>query len=76
MPSPTPIALAPKPDSLSTSLKRTIQALKKRRRDEAAAATQEEQIAEAITRFTGSLIFVYIHLVQPRSAYVEDVLGQ
>ena len=60
--SPTPTVPPPKPDSLSTSLKRNIQALENRRREEAAAATREERIAEAITRFTGSMIFVYIHL--------------
>ncbi|WP_149538085.1 DUF1003 domain-containing protein [Siccirubricoccus phaeus] len=62
MPSPTPIVPPPKPDSLSTSLRRNIQALENRRRKEAAVATREERIAEAITRFTGSMIFVYIHL--------------
>jgi uncharacterized membrane protein len=62
MPSPTPTVPAPKPGTLSTSLKRNIQALENRRREEAAAATHEERIAEAITRFTGSMIFVYIHL--------------
>lgn len=62
MPSPTPTVPPPKPDSLSTSLRRNIKALENRRREEAAAATREERIAETITRFTGSMIFVYIHL--------------
>ncbi|SDB74813.1 DUF1003 domain-containing protein [Belnapia rosea] len=62
MPSPTPTVPLPKPDTLSTSLRRNIQALENRRRGEAAVATREERIAEAITRFTGSMIFVYIHL--------------
>ena len=62
MPSPTPTVPLPKPNSLSTSLRRNIQALENRRREEAAAATREERIAETITRFTGSMIFVYIHL--------------
>ncbi|MBL6458180.1 DUF1003 domain-containing protein [Belnapia sp. T6] len=62
MPSPTPTVPLPKPDSLSTSLKRNIQALENRRREETAAATREERIAEVITRFTGSMVFVYIHL--------------
>jgi len=53
----------PKPDSLNTSLKRNIQALENRRHKEAAAATREERIAQVITRFTGSMTFVYIHLV-------------
>ena len=62
MPSPTPTVPPPKPDSLSTSLRRNIEALENRHREEAAAATREERIAETITRFTGSMIFVYIHL--------------
>lgn len=53
----------PGPDSLSSALKRNIQALEDRRRQEAAAATREERIAEVITRFTGSMRFVYLHLV-------------
>jgi uncharacterized membrane protein len=58
----TPTIPPPRPDSLSDSLKRNIQALEDRRREEAAAATREERIAEAITRFTGSMRFVYLHL--------------
>ena len=34
-----------------------------RRREEAAAATHEERIVHAITRFVGSMVFVYVHLV-------------
>ena len=62
MPVPTLTVPPPRPDTLSTSLKRNIQALEDRRRKEAAAATREERIAETITRFTGSMTFVYIHL--------------
>ncbi|WP_245615458.1 hypothetical protein [Muricoccus aerilatus] len=54
--------LPPKPGSLSTCLLRNTQALEERRREEAAAASREERIAQAITRFTGSMTFVYIHL--------------
>ncbi|MBP0496527.1 DUF1003 domain-containing protein [Roseomonas sp. SG15] len=39
-----------------------MQALEDRRRAEVAAATPQERIAETITRFTGSMTFVYIHL--------------
>jgi uncharacterized membrane protein len=53
---------SPQPAGLSTSLLRNIQALEDRRREEAAAASREERVAEAITRFTGSMTFVYIHL--------------
>ena len=50
----SPTIPPPEPDSLSSSLKRNIQALEDRRRQQAAKATWEERIAEAITRFTGS----------------------
>ncbi len=59
---PAPTVPPPGPDSLSSSLKRNIQALAERRRQEAAAATREERVAEAITTFTGSMRFVYLHL--------------
>ncbi|MFC4166878.1 DUF1003 domain-containing protein [Teichococcus aestuarii] len=41
---------------------RNIQVLEDRRRQEAASASREERVAGAITRFTGSMTFVYIHL--------------
>jgi uncharacterized membrane protein len=63
MPAPALTVPPPEPDSLNTSLKRNIQALENRRHKEAAAATREERIAQVITRFTGSMTFVYIHLV-------------
>ncbi len=59
----TPTIPPPEPDSLSSSLKRNIRALEDRRRQQAAEATWEERIAEAITRFTGSMRFVYLHVV-------------
>jgi uncharacterized membrane protein len=43
-------------------LERNIQSLKHRRQKEEAEATLQERIAEAITRFTGSMTFVYLHL--------------
>jgi uncharacterized membrane protein len=43
-------------------LERNIQALQRRREREAVEATAEERVAEAITRFTGSMLFVYLHL--------------
>jgi uncharacterized membrane protein len=58
----TPTIPPPGPDSLSNVLKGNIQALEDRRRQEAAVATREERIAEVITRFTGSMLFVYLHL--------------
>jgi uncharacterized membrane protein len=52
----------PRRTSLSSALTRNIEALAERRRQEAADATREEKIAEAITSFTGSMRFVYLHL--------------
>jgi uncharacterized membrane protein len=62
MPARTPTLPPPGPGNLNSALQRNIQALADRRREEAAAATREERIAEAITGFTGSMRFVYLHL--------------
>ncbi|HWX49224.1 MAG TPA: DUF1003 domain-containing protein [Roseomonas sp.] len=59
----TPTVAPERPDQLSTSLRRNIGALEERRKQEAAQASREERIADAITRFTGSMVFVYLHLV-------------
>ena len=52
----------PKPPGLSTVLARNIETLQTRRAEEQARATFEERIAGAITRFTGSMRFVYLHI--------------
>lgn len=44
-------------------LARNIRLMQERRGREEATATFEEQLADAITRFTGSMRFVYLHLV-------------
>lgn len=49
------------PDALNSSLRRNIEALQKRRRNQEAAASLQERVARAITRFTGSMRFVYLH---------------
>jgi uncharacterized membrane protein len=49
--------------SLNSSLRRNIDALRQRRADDAARAGAEHRIATAVTRFTGSIRFVYVHLV-------------
>lgn len=51
----------PDPGSLNSALSRNIGALQERRRAEAASAPRQDRIAEAITGFTGSLSFVYLH---------------
>jgi uncharacterized membrane protein len=50
------------PPGLSPVLERNIRALQERRRREEREASAEERVAEAITRFTGSMRFVYLHL--------------
>jgi uncharacterized membrane protein len=52
----------PEPGGLSPVLERNIRALQLRRQQEEEEATPEERVAEAITRFTGSMRFVYLHL--------------
>ena len=52
----------PPPRGLSPVLERNIHALQLRRQREEKEATAEERLAGAITRFTGSMRFVYLHL--------------
>jgi uncharacterized membrane protein len=54
-------ALQP-PSSLNSSLRRNIEALQRRRREEEAHAAPHERIASAITGFTGSMRFVWLHV--------------
>ncbi|MDQ4134846.1 MAG: DUF1003 domain-containing protein [Pseudomonadota bacterium] len=58
----SPTRPSPKPPGLTSVLERNIQSLSDRRRREEEQATAQERLAETITRFTGSMIFVYIHL--------------
>jgi uncharacterized membrane protein len=51
-----------KPPGLGPVLQRNIEALQQRRRREQADASLEQRIADAITRFTGSMTFVYLHV--------------
>ena len=59
----SPTKPSPKPPGLSSVLERNIATLKARREREEAEATLQARVADAITRFTGSMPFVYIHLV-------------
>jgi len=62
-PGTSPTYPPPQARGLSPVLKRNIRALQLRRQREEKEATAEERLAEAITRFTGSMRFVYLHLV-------------
>jgi uncharacterized membrane protein len=57
-----PTVPRPQPESLNRALARNIEALQRRRRAEEHQASLQERVAEAITRFTGSMRFVYLHL--------------
>ena len=48
-------------DSLNSALRRNISTLRQRRLDEEASAGVQERVASAITRFSGSMRFVYLH---------------
>jgi uncharacterized membrane protein len=51
----------PAPDGLNSLLLRNIERMKEVQAQDAAAASFEERVASAISRFTGSLKFVYVH---------------
>jgi uncharacterized membrane protein len=57
-----PTVPPPNPAGLASVLHRNIDALQERRRSEERKAGVQEKIAEAVTRFTGSMLFVYLHL--------------
>lgn len=55
-----------KPDSdqtMASVVNRNIEALLQRRKAEERGKSAQERIADAITAFTGSMTFVYIHIV-------------
>ena len=57
--------LAPHPTpspGLTPALERNIQALVDRRKREEKEASPQQKVADSITRFTGSMLFVYLHL--------------
>lgn len=59
---PGPTVPPPQPPGLSPVLERNIRSLAERRRREDAKASLETRVADAITRFTGSMKFVYLHM--------------
>ena len=61
--SPSPTVPPPQPHDLGVSLTRNIDVLTERRRAEEKSATRQERLAKAVTNFTGSMTFVYVHLV-------------
>jgi uncharacterized membrane protein len=49
-------------DGMANIVVRNISALLERRKEENNRKTKQERVADSITRFTGSMLFVYIHL--------------
>ncbi|MFN3727818.1 MAG: DUF1003 domain-containing protein [Allosphingosinicella sp.] len=52
----------PGPDSLNSALRRNIEALRERRRHDEENAGFSDRLADRITGFTGSMLFVFLHL--------------
>lgn len=73
MPDRTPLERDP-PHDLSATLRNNIEALRQLRRRELQEIGTEEKVANAITRFTGSMNFVYLHLVIYGSWIVFNLL--
>jgi uncharacterized membrane protein len=48
---------------LNSALRGNIEALRERRQQEKRNASREEKLADSITAFTGTMRFVYLHLV-------------
>ena len=61
-PRPSPMVPPPRPPGIAPVLERNIRALQVRREHEEAAAGWQERVADGITRFTGSMTFVFLHL--------------
>jgi uncharacterized membrane protein len=52
----------PEPDSLNSALRRNIDVLRERRRHDEENAGLSDRLADRITGFTGSMLFVFLHL--------------
>jgi uncharacterized membrane protein len=62
-PKSDPTVPPPQPEGLAPVLERNIHALQQRRRRQEREAMLQERLADRITRFTGSMTFVYLHLL-------------
>ena len=58
----SPTVPPPEPHGLNSALARNIEALHERHRREEQKARPQDKIAAAVTAFTGSMTFVYVHL--------------
>ncbi len=59
---PSPTVPPPRPEGMNSALTRNIDAMQDRRRKEDAKTSLQHKVALAITAFTGSMAFVYLHL--------------
>lgn len=58
----SPTVAPPQPPGLNSALARNIEALRARARREEETASPQEKLAAAVTAFSGSMAFVYLHL--------------
>jgi uncharacterized membrane protein len=58
----SPSTPPPQPPGFTSVLERNIDALRRKRQEEERKASLQDRIAEVITRFSGSMAFVYVHL--------------
>ena len=59
----SPTIPPPQPTGLAPALARNIRALSERKLSEQRSAGLQERAAQLVTRFAGSIVFVYIHAV-------------
>ena len=62
-------------DSMNAVMQRNIHAVLEKRRSENAKKSADLKVADKITRFTGSMMFVYIHLVLFAVWIVSNLTG-
>jgi uncharacterized membrane protein len=63
VPQDSPSTPPAQPPGFTSVLERNIDALRRKRQEEEEKASLQDRIAEIITRFSGSMAFVYVHLV-------------
>jgi uncharacterized membrane protein len=59
----TPLVEPPAASGLAPALDRNIRALQEKEEEQQEQASLQERVADAITRFTGSMLSVYLHLL-------------
>ncbi len=62
-------------EGMSPVLERNIEALLERRRREQQTADPQQKLADAVTRFTGSMAFVYLHIALYGFWIIANLVG-